>query len=151
MTFARRERGLGRGGGGQVEARALIIREEEQLVLPDGTADGAAVLIPALARRGQAVEVVGPLVGVEEIVAQILEQVAVELVGARFQADVDHAAEKLAELRIRIVGDHAEFLDRVHVRRVGHIVIDELDVLHAVQQVVIGLLAIAVEVGPRRR
>ena len=64
---------LGVEVAGRVEARALIVGEEEQLVLLDGAAERAAILIPALARSGQTVEVIRPLVGVEEIVAQIFE------------------------------------------------------------------------------
>ena len=47
-----------------------------------------------------------------------------------------------------IVGDDVEFLDGVDIRREGDVVVDELVVVHAVQQVVIGLLAVAVDVRP---
>ena len=100
--------------------------------------------------RGQSVEVVRPLVGIKEVVAQEFENVAVELVGARFQAHVDHAAQEVAVFCAGVVGDHVEFLDGVHAGRIGDVVVDELVVIHTVQHVVVGLFAVAVDVRPRR-
>ena len=60
----------------------MPVAEEEQLVFLDRPAEGRAVLIPPLARRRQVVEIVGPLVGIKEVVAQIFKSAAMVLVGA---------------------------------------------------------------------
>ncbi len=62
------------------------------------------------------------------------------------QAHADHSAQELSVLGAGIVGDDVEFLDRIHTGRIGHIVVDELDVFHTVQQIVGRLLAVAINV-----
>ena len=103
-----------------------------------------------LARARQPIEVVRPFIGIEVIVAQELESAAVKLVGAGLQADIDNSAEEMAVLGAGIIGDDVHFLDCVNARRIGDVVVDEFVVVHAIQNVVIGLLAIAVQVRPRR-
>ena len=98
----RRDRGR---RGRRVETRSLIIDKEEELVLNDGAAQCCAELVPSHVRRsaidrGIRTEVAGPFIGVEKIVAQKFERVAVKLVAAGLDADADHAAQEVAELRV---------------------------------------------------
>ena len=71
-----------------------------------------------------------------------------ELIGSGFRDDADHAAHELAEFRGGVIRDHVEFLDRVHIRRERHVVVHEFVVVHTVQQIVVGLLAVSIDVGP---
>src|SRR5579863_2466799 len=100
--------------------------------------------------RGVGAEVPRPLVGVEEIVAEELEKVAVILIRAGLETDTDYAAEELPEFGARIVGEDVEFLNGVDVRRVGDIIVNKLVVIHTVQKVVIRLFAIAVDIRTAR-
>jgi len=68
-------------------------------------------------------------------------------VGAGLHAHADHAAQELSELSAGIIGDDAEFLDRIDVGRISHVVVDELGIFHAIQPVVSGLFAVAVNIG----
>ena len=95
-----------RGRGRRVETRTLIVDKKEQFVLLDRTADSPAEFIPAQFGRCAVdgwigTEVPGPFIGIEEVVAQKLEEVAVELVGTGLGADADHAAQELAILGAR--------------------------------------------------
>ena len=78
---------------------ALVVAEEERLVLEHRAAEGAAELVLLEVRLGAAGAVVEEVVGVEGVVAEELEGAAVELVGARLDLQVDDAAERAAELR----------------------------------------------------
>ena len=149
------ERRHRRRSGRRVETRTLIIDEEEELVLFDGTAQRRAEFVPSHVRRSAVdrrigAEVARPLIGVEKIVAQKFERVAMKLVTAGLDADADDAAQELAEIGAGIVRDDVKLLDRVDAGRIRDVVVHELVVVHAVQQVVIGLLAVAVDVGPAR-
>ena len=123
---------------------ALIAAEEEQLVLDDGAADDAAELI-ALQRVAVGGEIV---LGVEVVVAEEVEDRAVEGIGSGARDDVDDRAGMEAVLRGEAGGLHAEFLNgigewerQVHVgERVG--------VVGAVHQV-LGLGALAAGDGER--
>src|SRR5215469_11426629 len=52
--------------------RLLVVGEEKQLVLDDGTAEGAAKVVIALAWPGKLVEVERPVVGIQTSAAKIL-------------------------------------------------------------------------------
>ncbi len=79
---------------GPALAEALVDAEEEELVLNDGTAEGAAELIEAELRitgdwigcAGATVECVA---GVKEVVTDILERGATEVIGAGFGDEAD--------------------------------------------------------------
>src|ERR1035438_1710697 len=119
------------GVGGVVMARArivdaLVAKQEERLVLAvvhlrdtHRTAEGAAPRIEHEVRPRRAglvqEEVVGPETGALE--AEV--RGAVEIVGARFDADVGHAALRLAELRIEGGRLHLELLHDVGGGHVG--------------------------------
>ena len=76
-----------RGSGRRVETRSLIIDEEEELVLLNRAAERCAELVPAHVGRSAVhrrigAEVARPLIGVEKVVAQKFERVAMKLVAA---------------------------------------------------------------------
>jgi len=70
------------GSRGVVETLPLVIKEKEQLVLDDGTANGAAKHVPAQFVALRIVESVFPGVRIQLVIAEILPDVAVETVGA---------------------------------------------------------------------
>ena len=137
-------------GRRKIQARSLIIGEKEQLIALDWPAHRPAEVIPALARRGQPVKVVRPFVRVKEIVAENLERRPVKLVRSRLQVDVDHASQELSELSTRIIGDHLGFLNSLNAGGISDVVVDKFHIFHAVQQIIIRLLAIPIQVRPRR-
>ena len=98
---------------------ALIGAEEEELVLEDRTADGAARNVLVIlgdvrnAGRGVLVEVGG----VEEGVAIELEDIAVEVVGALLDGGADDAAGVAVVLGVERAFDEVELVDGVEVRR----------------------------------
>ena len=73
-----------------------------------------------------------------------------KLVAAGFGADTDHAAQEVAELGARVVRYDVELLDCIDVRRIRDVIVHELVIIDTVEQIIIGLLAIAVDVGPAR-
>ncbi len=102
------------GSTGRRDTRALIVTKDEQFVLDDRRPYSRAELIlferiPRLARK-----VVFPAVGVQVRVLQDLEQNAVNLVAARFQADVENSTGSAPILRTRAVRDHLHVADRFH-------------------------------------
>ena len=107
--------------GGINLADAFIGEEEECFVFEDGAADGAAELVFAqlgLAGRdgvggGSDVDDVEVVARVEEVVAEELEDGAVELVGAGAGDGVDDAAGFAAVFGGGVGSDDGEFLDGV--------------------------------------
>src|SRR5206468_1972868 len=86
---------------------ALGRAEEEELVLDDGAAGAAAELLAVEVGQGVAV---GGVVG-EGLDALVMEQAAVEVVGAGLGDDVDDTAAGAAKFRVRPAGDDLELLD----------------------------------------
>ena len=74
------------------DARALVIEEVEQLVLLDRAADAAAELILVILRTRQVVAVGEEVIGIEVVVAQVLEQQAVHLVGSALRIHRNNGA-----------------------------------------------------------
>ena len=70
-------------------------------------------------------------------------------VGAGFEGCADDAAHEVAEFRRRVVSDQVEFFDRVGRRRITQQVVRNLVVVHAVEDEVIRLFAVAVDKWPR--
>ncbi len=97
--------------GARYLPRLLKVGEGEQPVLPDRTAQHAAVLM-ALQLRFGAVEVVNRI---QLLVAVELEESAVEAVGSGLSHCVHDGAGKLAVLGGEAVGDQAKLRDRVGV------------------------------------
>ena len=125
----------------------MIIDEEEQLVLEDGTAHGAAELIPTDGPRNAA-PVVAPVVGIELVIAKILESVAMELIGSGLDHYVDDPSLEVAKFGRGVVRDQLELCNRVRVRLIRNQVVRGEVVVDAVQQEVIRFLTIAVHVRP---
>ena len=90
-------------------ARALISAEEEQLVLDDPAAGGAAELVPLQGVARGCEEVAR----VQIAVAEIVEEIAVKLVRAGLGDGVDRGAGVDSEARGYGAGLHAELLQRV--------------------------------------
>ena len=89
-----------------------------------------------------------PSVGVERVVAQKFEDAAVKSIGSRLDAGVDDAALVIAKLRRGVLGDDVEFLDSVDARLVADFVVGVFAVDDAIEQKLIGLLAVAIDVWP---
>ena len=90
---------------------ALVIAEEEQLVLDDRAADGRAELVALQAwalRKRRAEQKAG---GVQIGVAEKLVSGAVKLVGSRFHDGVHHRAAHASVFGAVIAGDDFEFGD----------------------------------------
>src|SRR6185437_8006730 len=87
------------------DARALVVAENEKLVFDDRTADGAAelILLKDVARRPGLV--VFPTVRVQLIVLKNFENHAVNLVGTRFQVNIDDAAGGAAVFGVVAIGE----------------------------------------------
>ena len=77
----------------------------------------------------------------------MLEDIAVEGVGARLDHHIDDAALEVAELGRGVGGDDLHLLDGVGAGLVGREVIGDLVTVDAVKEEVIGLLAVAVDEG----
>ena len=69
-------------------------------------------------------------------------------VSARFDCGADDAALKVAEFGGRVLGNEIKFLNRVRSRRKPEQVIRHLIVVHAVQDEIVSLFAVAVDVRP---
>ena len=119
----------------------LIIREKEQLVLPDRAAHRAAEHIVTDRRPLRSLPVRIPAVRVQLVVAQEFERRSVELIRAGLDGHIDDAALEVTELRRRVVRDHLEFLNGVHVGLIGHHVGILIVVIDPVEQEVVRLFA----------
>ena len=125
-------------------ARALVVGEEEQLVLHDRAAQRAAEDVLLALRLGRARAVVLPAVRVDVAVAVELEHVAAELVGAGLDDAAEHGAAHVAGVGRVVVGLDADLGERVGAGLVGDAVVDGLVHVEAVEHVVVRLLAVAV-------
>src|SRR4029078_8445588 len=89
----------GHGSGlrsGLVQDRPLVVDEEEQLVLLDGTAQGGAEDVLLALGAGGAGAVALPGIRVEAAVAVELEDVALEVVGAGADDGRDYGARAVS-------------------------------------------------------
>src|SRR5262249_6387309 len=82
-----------------LDLRTLVVEEKEYAVALDRPAQVPAELVPAQRRLSQSVLIGEEVVGVQLIVAEILEGRAVELVRARPRGDRHHAAARPPILR----------------------------------------------------
>src|SRR5262249_35407683 len=93
----------------------LLVRDEEKRLVPlDGTADGAAKLIPLKARERHAAAVVEEIVRVEHRVAWELIRAAVPVIAARFVDQVQNTRDAAAKLRRVVLRLHLELGDCVY-------------------------------------
>ena len=89
--------------------QTFIMREEEELVLDDGSAHRTPELVQAERILVHAIEVIA---GIHRVVANVFEQAAVQFVAARFGDDADLAAGPGAVFGGVVAGFHAELLHR---------------------------------------
>ena len=122
--------------------RALVVTEEEQPVLDDGSADHASELILAENIDGEArIEIV---IRVQGSIAQELESRAMNGITSRLGDHVDQCAGKVAILRIERIGQQPKLLNGVqHRNDVGTIARCVLDT-SAVHHESVGIFALAV-------
>src|SRR5579863_6391532 len=96
-----------------MQERGLPGREKEGLVLADRPADGSAEIVEIHSRRqklaASRVAALERVAGAEIRVAVESVRVAMELVGARLQHDVDHGAAGPAPFRRQTVVQHGKF------------------------------------------
>ena len=111
VNIAQHSRVVGRRFGTPLP---FVVRKDERLVFPDRSTDGAAKLILAQhveARRGENTH------RIEFVVAEVVVQRTVHVVGAALRDDVHDASSGAAEFR-RVVGvDDAKLLHRLLRRR----------------------------------
>src|SRR5439155_12734176 len=143
-------------GARNIETLALVVNEEKELVLEDWTAQGSTKHIPAQFRLWKRVpgpssismKIIGPTVGIEFIVPEKLPNISVVAIGTGLDRGVDNPTHKIAELGGGVVGNQVEFLNGVRSGSVAQQVIRYLIVIHAVEQEIVGLLAIAIDQRP---
>ena len=140
-----RREGIGRR---RVLPSALVVAEEEQLVLEDRPADRAAERIAREVGLRAARPVRGPRRRRQLVVTQIVEAVAAELIGPRLDDHVDDGAGHVAELRRVVVRLDADLLHRIRARLVEDAVVDALVRVDAVDREVVALDALAVDRRP---
>ncbi len=127
----------------QVVARPLVVREEEELVLDDGPAQGRPELL--VARGG-----LGPgeiVLGQRAIAVAEEERAPLELVGAGLEGHRAHRPPGPPELRVVVARAHAHGLDRVrggdeHGEEAGLVV-----VVDPLEHHVVGEARLAVHLG----
>ena len=111
-----RSRSVGRTAEGDGRRDVLheffVVVKEEQFVFLDGAAEIGAEVVEAVARTLGPEVVVRPRVGVQRLIAHVVENRGVKVVGAGLGDDVDHRAAARAVFRLEIVGQHRNFLDR---------------------------------------
>ena len=100
-------------------ATAVVVKEEEQLVLPDRPTHIATELVTNQGSARHTFKVVEPLVRLQRRVAVVLINVAVEVVGARARHHLKLAAAAVAVARQKSSRGTAELLHRID-RRIAH-------------------------------
>ena len=83
----------------QSETKPFIGKEEERLVLDDRAADHASEIILFLNGFRNATVAGEPVVGVQNPIAEVIEERSVKLIGPRASLNGDLSAEKAAEFR----------------------------------------------------
>src|SRR5215813_4909107 len=135
-----------------IQTSSLVVAEEEQLVLDDRPANRASEHVPTQLRccnhpiRSPYSQTVLPLIRVEDVVAEVLEGVAMERIRARLDRRVDDAALVVSEFRGRILSNQIEFLNRIRRWSQAQAVFGNLVVVQSIEQEVIGLLAVPVDI-----
>lgn len=130
------------------------IKEEKRLVAPivnarqiDGTGQREAVLVAALPPLGHPVAVVGPTVGIQLVVAQIVVHAAMDLIGAGPSGSHRDTAGGAAIFGGEAIGDKADFLDGFLRRRVGVVECGIVAGILAVEEDGVGMGASATDDG----
>ena len=116
-------------------ARAAIpCAEEEQLVFDDRTTDHEAKLVAGVLSFRDIVSVV--VVRVCGVGGEPVElpQAAVEIVTARFAADVDDAAQRPPILGVKVISEDAKFLDGILGNEKSNAGVKEISVLNPIEK-----------------
>ena len=129
-------------------AAALVVAEEERLVLEHRAAEGAAELILREIGLGTVRAVVEEVVRVEGIVAVELEAAAVQLVRTGLDLQVDYATQRAAEFRGIGGGLELELVQGIDARKDHDGLEPGLVVVDAIEHVVV--VARALTVGGKR-
>src|SRR3981189_1031278 len=131
-------------------ARSLIVHEEEETIMDDGTTKGSAEDAPV--ERGHGTDfgrvsrvLVRPAVGVHVVVFEEPEGSAVEAFGSALGDHDDLASIGVAVLGGGIAADYAEFADGVYVGTVVDVIVDGVVDVDTIEGVVVGLLTVAVD------
>src|SRR6185437_15702625 len=89
--------------------------------------------------------IVCPGIGGQSAVFPKIENVTMELIGSAFSDHQHFAAADVAKLSIRVAGDYSHLLNRKRRRIVASIIINRFVDVDAVQNIAVGLLAVAIE------
>ena len=116
-----------------VKALRLIIKKEEQLILLDGATDCASKHIPTELVFWQTSEIVLPTIGIQNVVAEELPDIAVELVGSGLEGSANDSSLEIAEFSGRILRDEVEFLNSIGRGRVSQEVVRNLVIVQSVE------------------
>ena len=98
-------------------AETLVAQEDPVLILLNGSAERASELVGTVVPFDGADAVILGGVGVENGVVEVLEHLAVPLVGAGFQGGNHRATAGPPKLRVVGVDHHLEFLNGIDARR----------------------------------
>ena len=120
---------------------ALIVGEEENLVLADRAADGSSKLVLVeRAARGRKI-----VAGIQIGVAQEFEDIAVECIGPGFRDHVDLAAAELAVFRVEVAGENPELGDGIQVGNDRRAHVDVFFDVASIQHKAVGKFPLAVD------
>src|SRR5205823_14527436 len=111
------------GGRRMIKSLALVIGKKEQLVLYDRSTDSTTEHVPAelwLRHDVGRIKTVFPLIGIQLVVAEKLENVTVQAISAGLDGGADDTTLEIAEFCRRVLGDHVEFLNGVNTRGKTH-------------------------------
>src|SRR5260221_983925 len=139
------------GRPGRDHPLSLVVGEEEEFVPHNWPADGSAELVVSqfrLFRPSGSTPSGRCLIGVERVVPEKFENVAMEGVGPRFEGRAHDATLVIAKFRRGVLGDQVEFLNGVDVGGVPGLVVLVFAIEDPVNQVGVGLFAVSIDVGP---
>lgn len=126
---------------------SLVVTEKEQPVAQDRPPQGAPENLLRIDILFDARKVVGPGVGVQVVIFQKVVGASVEAVGPGLGGKKDFTAIDVAIFRIGIRCDDLDLLDCLGRRVVTNIIAEGFVDVGAVQNLVVGLLAVSVERG----
>ena len=88
---------------------------------------------------------VGPGVCIQVVIAKKVERASMELVGTALRLIENIAAKHVAILCRSICRYHPQLTDRIHAGVITGYIVERLVDIHTVEQVIVGLLAVAVD------
>src|ERR1700747_782111 len=109
---------------------ALIRKEEKRLIFENGTAQSATESVPLKRSNGRQ-EVIS---GVQGVIAEKLEYIAMECVGSRLNHLIDDAAGGAPIFRLVIIGEDLELPKRIRIWVNHSVVAQEIVVIGAIHE-----------------